>query len=253
MSRETLSEIAQQHTMDLVTKMGDDQKQELRDILSEGLREGKSSHEICRDMEEKIDEMSRTRAQAIARTETTRATNLGNWYKYKEKGFESFTVDYTGEACDLCVELYENIVFPIDAVEMLPPEPTHPHCMCIAIFHPETPEEYAEKYGYDVYDGGAGGEELTSEEDQQIEELIQQQDEELQNIVDTIKDYSTDDLTGLITTAAPEVVGSTETLVIDDLMEGVSQYLRNPTLFIQQWPARATTIQALLKEIGLLF
>lgn len=253
MSRETLSEVARQNTMDLVTKMGEDQKQELRDILSDGLKDGKTTYEIARDMEEKIDEMSRTRAQAITRTETTRAANIGNWYKYKEKNFGSFTVDFTSEACDLCVELYDNIVFPIETVEMLPPEPTHPHCMCVAIFHPETAEEYADKYGYDVYDGSSGDEEQQSEEDQQVEELIQQQDEELQSIVDMVKEFSNDDLTGLITTAAPEVVGTTEKLVVEDLVEGMSEYLRNPTLFIQQWPARAATIQALLKEIGLLF
>lgn len=120
MSRETLSEVARQNTMDLVTKMGEDQKQELRDILSDGLKDGKTTYEIARDMEEKIDEMSRTRAQAITRTETTRAANIGNWYKYKEKNFGSFTVDFTSEACDLCVELYDNIVFPIETVEMLP-------------------------------------------------------------------------------------------------------------------------------------
>lgn len=239
--------------MDLVTKMGDDQKQELRDILSDGLKEGKGMRDIAKEMEEKVDGMSRTRAQAIARTETTRAKNLGQWYKYKEKGFGSFTVNFTSEACDLCVDLYDGIVFPIDAVEMLPPEQTHPNCMCIAIFHPESAEEYAEKYGYDVYDGSAGDEEQQSEVDEQIDELIQQQDEELQSIVDMVKDYSMDDLTGLITTAAPEVVGSTEKLVVEDLVEGMSEYLRNPTMFIRQWPSRAATIQALLREIGLLF
>lgn len=157
MSREALSEISQQNTMDLVTKMGEDQKQELRDILSDGLKEGKGMRDIAQEMEEKVDGMSRTRAQAIARTETTRAKNLANLYKYKDKGFQSFTVDFTSEACDDCVEAYENIVFPIEAVEMLPPR--HTHCMCVAIFHPETAEEYADKYGYDIYEGSGGEEE----------------------------------------------------------------------------------------------
>lgn len=201
MSRETLSEISQQNTMDLVTRMGEDQKQELRDILSNGLEEGKGMRDIAKEMEEKVDEMSRTRARAIARTETTRAKNLANWYKYKEKNFGSFTVDFTGEACPDCVAEYDGIVFSIDDIDKLPP--VHTHCMCVAIFHPESAEEYAEKYGYEVYDGS--GDEEQDEVEEQVEELIQQQDEELQSIVDMVKDYSIDDLTGLITTAAPEV------------------------------------------------
>lgn len=153
--RETFAEQARQNTMDLVTNMGDDMKNDLREILAKNLEEGKGMRDTARDMENKVDEIDRTRAQSIARTETTNAKNLGNHYKYSEKGYQSFTVDFTSDACPDCIAAYDGIVFSIDDVDMLPA--LHPNCMCNAIFHEETPEEYADKYGYDIYGGGSGG------------------------------------------------------------------------------------------------
>lgn len=259
MSREALSEIAQQHTMDYVTKMGEDQKQELRDILSEGLGEGKGMRDIAQDMENSVEGMKSTRARAIARTETTRAKNLGQWYKYKDKGFQSFTVDFTGEACDHCVEEFENKVFPIDAVEKLPPENTHPHCMCVAIFHQETAEEYADKYGFEVYDGGSGDEEpaetetlpMDEEEKQQLSEVLEKENQEIQDIIKTVKDLSGANLSEMLTVAIPEVTGSTEQILVSDLTESMHLYLKDPKNFIQEWPARAKVIIQLLKQMGL--
>jgi predicted RecB family endonuclease len=119
--------------------------------------------------------------------------------------------------------------------------------MCVAIFHQETAEEYAEKYGYEVYEGGAVEEETPPEEDP--EQALQDQD--LLDIIDKVKEYSDTDLTNLLGTIVPEVTGSTEKLVVEDLSESMAEYLANPKSFTSKWPARAAVIVKLLRQMGL--
>lgn len=138
--RVLFQEVAKNYTMDLVTRMGDDMKDQLRTITSQGLAEGKSHIQIAKDMDDKVASMGRTRAEVIAQTETHRAKNLGNWYKYKEAGYKYFTVSYASNACPKCVAAYHNVVFSIDDIHMLPP--FHHRCRCAAKFHREIPEGY---------------------------------------------------------------------------------------------------------------
>lgn len=120
MSREAFAEVARSNTMKLVTNMGEDLKNDLRGILAQNIQEGKGSREAAAAMAEHVDTMSNTRAMAIARTETTRATNLGNLYGYQDKGYQSYTVNFTDKACDGCVKFYANRVFDINDVDSLP-------------------------------------------------------------------------------------------------------------------------------------
>lgn len=124
--REVYRETAQQHTMDLVTKMGEDMKQQMRDILSQDLADGKGMRDIAQDLMNNVDGMSRSRAEVIARTETVRDKNLGQWYAAKDAGKKAFIVISAFDCCEICEEEYVGKTFDIDDVDMLPP--LHPNC-----------------------------------------------------------------------------------------------------------------------------
>ena len=129
--REVYRETAQQHTMDYVTRMGDDLKQNLRDILKDNLEQGKGMRDTAADMMREID-LTRSRAESIARTETVRAKNLGDYYAANEKGYQYFVVSSAPDCCEECAEAYPGVVFTMDDTDMLPP--LHPNCRCSANF-----------------------------------------------------------------------------------------------------------------------
>lgn len=130
--REVYRETAQQHTMDLVTRMGEDMKQQMRDILSQDLAEGKGMRDIAQDLMNNVESMSRTRAEVIARTETVRDKNLGEWYAANDAGKQAFIVISAFDCCDQCEEEYVGKTFTMEDVDMLPP--LHPNCRCTAQF-----------------------------------------------------------------------------------------------------------------------
>lgn len=250
MSREAFAELARSNTMDLVKNMGEDLKNELRETLATNLEQGLGMRDAANSMVENIEGMSKGRASTIARTETTRAKNLGNAYKYQDKGYQSFTVSFTGEACDMCVDFYQNMVFSIDDIDSLPP--LHPNCMCVAVFHPETPEEYADKYGYDVYDSGdsEASPDETDNENTSNDETNSNDDSGIQDIMDTLSSVPTEDLQTLVSSIAPDVTGgATNELADADLAESLEEYIKDPDSFAQKYPKRADTVSELLSTM----
>lgn len=132
-NRVLFKEVARNYTMEKVTNLGNDMKTQLKEITSQGLREGKAPMTIAHEMSQKVASLGRTRAETIAQTETHRAKNLGNWFKYKEAGYNYFMVSYAGNACPYCKRAYEGRVFHIDELKYLPP--FHTRCRCGAKFY----------------------------------------------------------------------------------------------------------------------
>ena len=249
MSREAFAEVARSNTMTLVTNMGEYLKNDLRDILAQNIQEGKGSREAAAAMAEHVDTMSNTRAMAIARTETTRATNLGNLYGYQDKGYQSYTVNFTDKACDGCVKFYANRVFDINDVDSLPPH--HTNCACVAIFHRETPEEFADKYGYDVYgpvDENEGVSTPIGTTNPQTGPSLPGTPAEVKSLENTLSEASDADLQDLISAIAPDVEG-TENMTTQDLTGATREYLADPTEFTKDQPAKAAIVLALLAEM----
>lgn len=139
-------------SVDQIKGFNSNDKQTIRELLARNFEDGKGMRGSARDIQQAFPDMKRERAEMIARTGHTEINNLAQHEKHLEKGFQSFTIDSTAEACDECNETYQGIVFPMDAVEMLPP--LHPRCMCVSVYHEETAEEYAALHGLEVYDGG---------------------------------------------------------------------------------------------------
>nr|WP_321422775.1 minor capsid protein [uncultured Methanobacterium sp.] len=140
--RAVYREISQKYTMGYVTRMGDDLKDELRNILAKNMDKGLGWEETAKDMVNNVDGMTKKRAITIARTESVRAKNLGQWAEHKEMGYKYFEVLPHSTACKKCKKAYIGVVFPMTGkfTVMLPP--LHPRCRCAARFYKEVPAGY---------------------------------------------------------------------------------------------------------------
>lgn len=140
-TQELVKGVMSENTMHYVTKMGEDMKTELRKIAVQSYDAKLAPRDIAKEMATKIEGMSNTRAQVIARTETMRASNLANYAHAVEMGAKSFTVNSDPERCELCGEVYGDgeIVFDISQNDIVPP--LHPRCECSPIFSMYPPEE----------------------------------------------------------------------------------------------------------------
>lgn len=128
-THELVKGVMSENTMHYVTKLGDDMKTELRKIAVKSYDKNLAPRDIAKEMSDKIDSLSQSRAQVIARTETMRASNLANYSNATmNMGAKSFTVDSDPNCCPECDSTYGHgsIVFSADQVDMLPP--LHPNC-----------------------------------------------------------------------------------------------------------------------------
>ncbi|MGB9936608.1 MAG: hypothetical protein ACPK7O_02725 [Methanobacterium sp.] len=126
--------ISELYTFDYIGTLTEDKRSKIIETIAEVVYEGKG----IIDAANKI--MSRTSisyddAMHISKNEINRIKNLANWYIHKEKGYKHFKISKSFNACKKCNEAYDNIVFNIEQVEMLPP--LHDLCKCNAIFYKE--------------------------------------------------------------------------------------------------------------------
>lgn len=141
-NQEIVKGVMSEACMTYVTNVGKDIQTELQKIAVEGYNNKMAPKELANEMANKIDTLSRTRAQTIARTETMRANNLSNLIAAKENGAKSYTISCDDAACDLCLEVYgdeEDVVFDIDDTDNFPP--FHPNCRCTPRFSTKPVEQ----------------------------------------------------------------------------------------------------------------
>jgi len=102
-------------------------------ILAQGLAEGRHPTEIAREMNEKISNLTRTRALLIAKTETIRAHAEGTLDGFEELGIDELGIiaEYTtsglDNVCPICQKL-EGVKFTVDEARGIIPQ--HPNCSC---------------------------------------------------------------------------------------------------------------------------
>lgn len=105
-------------------------------ILAQGLAEGKHPTEIAREMNEKISNLTRTRALLIAQTEIIRAHAEGTLDAFEELGIDGlevkaeFSTAGDDRVCPKCEKL-EGVLFTIDEARGL--IPVHPLCRCTLV------------------------------------------------------------------------------------------------------------------------
>lgn len=124
---------------ELIANVGEDIKEDVRDIVKEGYNNNLSQDEIADNISHKINTIKNTRAKVIARTEIARTATVSDYVINKERGANYFVVDCRSTRCEVCKEAYckssaigGDVEYDIEDVEMLPPR--HPNCRCVAVF-----------------------------------------------------------------------------------------------------------------------
>lgn len=128
-----------ENVMNYVTKLDNDTKQALSDIVTKTIKDNLGVPVEQRVMPEQLAQMMSqelngnvARSRMIARTETMRASNLAGWSQNKAEGCTHFIVDNRAESCEECASEFEGEVFTIDQIDVLPP--VHPNCACVPEF-----------------------------------------------------------------------------------------------------------------------
>ena len=127
-NRKLTEQAIQDTTAHMVTNVGEDVKQTIRDTMKEGFRENKLRQDIMKDLTQNVEAINNTRAKVIYRTEIKRSQTISNYISAKERGANSFYCN-CNDPCEICDEQYDgggsdSIIYSMDDIDMLPP--VHP-------------------------------------------------------------------------------------------------------------------------------
>lgn len=92
----------QEYTADLVKDITETVRAQIKFAVDDGLANGQSLNEIQQGIIDKAPEISQSRAEVIARTETSRAYQHGSVQQAKELGFNGKEWSLSGNPCPLC-------------------------------------------------------------------------------------------------------------------------------------------------------
>lgn len=125
---------------DLITNVGEDVKQTIRDIVTEEYNQGSNPQKIAKRITQEVNGIKNKRARTIARTEIARVSTVSDYIIAKERGATHYTVSCRSTRCDKCKALYCNnndnggdVEFEIDDTSNLPP--LHVNCRCSPNFY----------------------------------------------------------------------------------------------------------------------
>ncbi len=113
-------------------------------ILADGIAHGRGVKAIARDLVERVDTLTRSRALMIARTEVINAHAEGQLDAFAELGVESLGVmaewSTAGDdhVCPECSAM-EGKIIPIDEARGM--IPMHPNCRCSWVPYVEVPKK----------------------------------------------------------------------------------------------------------------
>ena len=126
----------------LITNVGEDIKQTVRDIVTEEYNnpEGSNPQKMAKRISDEVEGIKNKRARTIARTEIARTSTVSDYIIAKERGATHYTVNCRSTRCPICKKMYCNnretggdVEYSIDDTDNLPP--LHPNCRCSANFY----------------------------------------------------------------------------------------------------------------------
>lgn len=144
---ELVKGVISENTMHYVTRMGDDMKNNLRQVLMDAYENKTPVGQRAGLLQKEVKTLSNTRAKLIARTETMRASNMSNYVNAKlNMGAKSYKVISASDCCERCEEIYKNgaVWFDIEDIDYFPP--LHPNCRCVASYSTKTAYEQNIKF-----------------------------------------------------------------------------------------------------------
>lgn len=142
---------------ELITDVGEDVKNSVREIVREGYDNSVSDVEIAENISNRVGVIKNKRALAIARTEIARTATISDYVINRERGARGWYVECRNTACPVCKKAWHKSwieevddtftpsdtsaggkgwmgdrVFSMDDTGMLPP--LHPNCRCVVYF-----------------------------------------------------------------------------------------------------------------------
>ena len=125
-----------QYNYDLLTNLCDDLDKNFKDIILDGVINGKSANDIAQDLEVAgISPLNKhtaqQRAKMIARTEVNSVKNKARLQAYKDNNIQWIDIVTMGDSkvCQDCLNLEANNPYNINEINNL--LPVHPNCRCI--------------------------------------------------------------------------------------------------------------------------
>lgn len=116
----------------LVTKMDEETKRRLANVISQGIENKRGVPGISRDLRQTFTDMAKYRSDMIARTETANALSQSSLDAMNDMGVDGKEWVWGGTDCDICEENEAKGVIPVDDVFPSGHEapPAHPNCTC---------------------------------------------------------------------------------------------------------------------------
>lgn len=122
-----------QYNYNLLTNLCDDLDKNFKDIILDGVVNGKSVNEIANELEiagvsPLNKHTAQQRAKMIARTEVNSVKNKARLQAYKDNNIEWVNVNtqHDNRVCQICLDIESKNPYPIDEVNNL--LPVHPNC-----------------------------------------------------------------------------------------------------------------------------
>ncbi|MCJ7829161.1 MAG: phage head morphogenesis protein [Dehalococcoidia bacterium] len=125
---------ARDHCAQLVTKMDDETKSRLAQVIADGIENKRGIPGLARDIRNEFENMTKFRSQMIARTETRNALWKGSRERMDAMGVDGKQW-YLGSGgsqgnCDECIANADVGIIPIDEEFPNPEDGIHPNCTC---------------------------------------------------------------------------------------------------------------------------
>ncbi len=127
-------EYAAKHGAQMITKMDEETKKRIAQIISDGIKNKRGVEGLARDLRKEFEDMSRYRAKIISQTETCDALEDGFMTRAKIMGIEGKEWVVTGDerVCEICLGNEAEGIVPLDHVfssgHVRPPG--HVSCRC---------------------------------------------------------------------------------------------------------------------------
>ena len=122
---------ASKHTASLVKGLNDETRDLMRNTIEKAIKEKRGIDGLARDLRKSFDNMSKTRAETIARTETCDALEQSFMDRAKDMGVSGKELVVT-DPCPICQANGDAGAIPLDQAfpsgDMRPP--AHPNCRC---------------------------------------------------------------------------------------------------------------------------
>lgn len=128
-------EWADKYCAQLVTNLNDESKSQIAQIISDGIDNKRGIEGISRDIRAEFEDMSKYRADMIARTESSHALRTATVDRISTFGSQYGKEWILGSGgkegnCEDCIKNADAGVIPIDQDFPIPEDEIHPNCTC---------------------------------------------------------------------------------------------------------------------------